>query len=202
MKVISHRGISSEHPENTIKAFQEMVGLGVYGIEADVRVTADNVAILYHDRYCYDRPVLEMTRREVSARVGYEVPKLKHLLEKVDGVMINLEIKTPLALNAVLNVLDDFPGRDYMITSFWYPVIRQISKLTNYPCGLVVTSVHDFEFFKNLKTEYLVWDIEFFDIESIEKLPNKKHILCGVRGHEKVDSGIWGVITDFPKKFL
>ena len=47
--IIAHRGVSAEKPENTLAAFRRALALDVDGIELDVRVTRDGVAVVFHD---------------------------------------------------------------------------------------------------------------------------------------------------------
>ncbi len=48
-KLVAHRGLSSEAPENTSKAFELAVKQGFYGIECDVRKTLDDQFVIMHD---------------------------------------------------------------------------------------------------------------------------------------------------------
>lgn len=48
-KLIAHRGLSSEAPENTSKAFELAVKKGFYGVECDVRKTLDDHFVIMHD---------------------------------------------------------------------------------------------------------------------------------------------------------
>lgn len=45
----AHRGASSYAPENTLSAFNLGIKMGANGIETDVQLTKDNVAVLFHD---------------------------------------------------------------------------------------------------------------------------------------------------------
>ncbi|MHB8670913.1 MAG: glycerophosphodiester phosphodiesterase [Acidimicrobiales bacterium] len=45
----AHRGASAHAPENTLEAFALAVRLGASGLESDVWLTADGVAVLAHD---------------------------------------------------------------------------------------------------------------------------------------------------------
>lgn len=47
--LISHRGESISHPENTIVAFEAALANGLIIQECDVRMTSDNVPVLLHD---------------------------------------------------------------------------------------------------------------------------------------------------------
>lgn len=49
IKIQGHRGYSELYPENTMLAFQKCYESGAYGIETDVRKTADGEFILIHD---------------------------------------------------------------------------------------------------------------------------------------------------------
>lgn len=47
--IIAHRGASLEAPENTIRAFERAIGIGVDRIELDLRRTRDDGIVVLHD---------------------------------------------------------------------------------------------------------------------------------------------------------
>ena len=47
--LFGHRGARGLYPENTLEGFAETVAIGVDGIELDVGVTADGIAVVSHD---------------------------------------------------------------------------------------------------------------------------------------------------------
>jgi glycerophosphoryl diester phosphodiesterase len=49
--VYAHRGASSEFLENTRAAFERAVEIGADGIETDVQISKDHVAMLWHDEH-------------------------------------------------------------------------------------------------------------------------------------------------------
>jgi len=49
--VFAHRGASAEMMENTRKAFDRALEYAIDGIETDVQLSRDEVAVLWHDRY-------------------------------------------------------------------------------------------------------------------------------------------------------
>ena len=53
--IIGHRGSSALAPENTLAAFRHAIADGADGIEFDVRLSSDGVAVVIHD------PTLERT---------------------------------------------------------------------------------------------------------------------------------------------
>src|SRR2546426_11966963 len=48
--VFAHRGGGALAPENTIAAFDNGLRLGADGLELDVRLSRDGVAVVHHDR--------------------------------------------------------------------------------------------------------------------------------------------------------
>ena len=49
--VYAHRGASTEVMENTRPAFDKALGYAIDGIETDVQLSRDEVAVLWHDRF-------------------------------------------------------------------------------------------------------------------------------------------------------
>lgn len=49
--IFSHRGASLEAPENTPCAFDKSLEYGIDGIETDVQLSRDDIAVLWHDRF-------------------------------------------------------------------------------------------------------------------------------------------------------
>jgi glycerophosphoryl diester phosphodiesterase len=48
--IIAHRGASARAPENTLAAFRRAIADGSDGVEFDVRLAADGVPVVFHDR--------------------------------------------------------------------------------------------------------------------------------------------------------
>jgi len=48
-KLVAHRGASMLAPENTLASAEQAAGLGVYGLEGDIRISQDGVLFLMHD---------------------------------------------------------------------------------------------------------------------------------------------------------
>jgi glycerophosphoryl diester phosphodiesterase len=137
----AHRGLhdnNSAAPENSLKAFQKAVEQG-YGIELDVQLTKDLVAIVLHDynlkRTCgIDFRVAEHTYDELKRYHLFQskekIPTLREVLDLVAGkVPLIIELKIPWTAGALCTVvseeLRDYKGL-YCIESFnpfgliWY----------------------------------------------------------------------------------
>jgi glycerophosphoryl diester phosphodiesterase len=71
MLIYAHRGASAEFPELTLAAYEGAVAQGADGFECDVRLTKDEVPVLWHDATMLARAanrglIAEMTYKEVS----------------------------------------------------------------------------------------------------------------------------------------
>ena len=80
----AHRGLVQYGPENTIDAFQAAVDYGCEGIELDVRLSKDGVAIVVHDSSMtrmtdgkITEEICNLTAKEICAA---EIPYAGHLL--------------------------------------------------------------------------------------------------------------------------
>src|SRR3954451_14855922 len=77
--LFAHRGARAHAPENTIEAFTLALRLGATGLESDVWITSDGVAVLDHDGVVRQglrrRPIADLTR----AQLPDHVPTLEEL---------------------------------------------------------------------------------------------------------------------------
>lgn len=49
--IYAHRGANKEAAENTLAAFERALRYGIDGIETDVQMSRDEIAVLFHDRF-------------------------------------------------------------------------------------------------------------------------------------------------------
>jgi glycerophosphoryl diester phosphodiesterase len=99
-KIISHRGEHDNNSiiENTLQAFEIARANGVWGIECDIRWTADLVPVVSHDpcgKRLFGDPALlsELSFAEVRARMP-QIPSLTELVAEFGGnTHLMLEIK-------------------------------------------------------------------------------------------------------------
>lgn len=107
----AHRGASAHAPENTIEAFELACRLGASGIESDVWLTADGVAVLDHDgvvgRGLRRRAIGTVDRASLPAHV----PSLAEFYEIIGtGCELSLDVKDPAVVPAVLAVAHNAGG--------------------------------------------------------------------------------------------
>ncbi len=51
VKLTSHRGLTTPFPENSLKAIQAIIEMGLHGVEVDLRTTMDDHIIIIHDKH-------------------------------------------------------------------------------------------------------------------------------------------------------
>jgi glycerophosphoryl diester phosphodiesterase len=73
-----------------LDAFRAAAEQGAHGIELDVRRTADNVLVIFHDAHLGDGKVV---RETASGELPEWVPTLAEALEACSDLWINIEIK-------------------------------------------------------------------------------------------------------------
>jgi len=100
----AHRGARAHAPENTLEAFRLALRLGATGLESDVWLTADGVAVLDHDgvvgRGVRRHPIAGVTRRDLP---GY-VPTLEELYASCGAAFeLSLDVKDATATRVVID---------------------------------------------------------------------------------------------------
>jgi glycerophosphoryl diester phosphodiesterase len=103
--LFAHRGARAHAPENTIEAFTLALRLGATGLESDVWLTSDGVAVLDHDGVVGGpfrrRPLSAVPRDDLPGHI----PALADLYEAVGpSVPVSLDVKDPAAFDEVLRV--------------------------------------------------------------------------------------------------
>ena len=110
-EIVAHRGIPTEAPENTLASFQRAIELGADAVELDVRLTSDNVPVIFHYFYLqattstsgaiFDfsldqlRDVEVFCRNNPAAPAGH-ISTLPEILETIGGrIGLEIEIKGP-----------------------------------------------------------------------------------------------------------
>lgn len=103
----AHRGARAHAPENTLDAFELALRLGASGLESDVWLTADGVAVLDHDgvvkKGLRKRPISEIDRSELPEHI----PTLRELLDSCGTEFsLSLDLKDPESATAIVEVID------------------------------------------------------------------------------------------------
>ncbi|MGQ5523087.1 glycerophosphodiester phosphodiesterase [Chitinimonas sp. PSY-7] len=213
MQLLAHRGYHAVCPENTLEAFAAALQLGFAGIETDVRVSADNEAILFHNRVSKAGvPVAALTRKQLSESCGYTVPTLAEALHAFPNTLWNIEIKTPAAASLALPMLSQYEeSHQLLVTSFRHEIVLAAAEQLTVDCGFlnahrpatINSLVHTAMYHHNLRT--LVWDCEIVDPDILRQA-NTLGFHNAVYGantpyeHSLMrEFGVHTLITDFPQ---
>ena len=102
MKIYAHRGASKDFPEHTRAAYLAAIEQGADGFECDLRLTKDNVAILWHDadlKRCADNDAVVADSTYSQLKAIY--PQILTLDEFLDFAIVEkksllLETKHPV----------------------------------------------------------------------------------------------------------
>jgi len=218
MKVLSHRGyhIGADIHENTLAAFERAIESGVDGIETDIRLSADEQPVLFHDRLAPDdRPVEALTRRQLEEIAGYEIPTLDEILTRWPEVFWNLEVKSPAAIGPTIDAVKRHARvDDILVTSFRHDVVLQCAQRLEAACGLIVAHApvdvpQMLEPWKALpRVRTIVWDFNVSDREIVSQSRQcgfEVYVYGVVTCPEHEQCREWkldGVITDFPDRAL
>jgi glycerophosphoryl diester phosphodiesterase len=109
----AHRGFSAVEAENSMAAFQAAIDLGYRYLETDSRVTADGIAVAFHDG-ALDRVTNHVGRlrdlkwdQVAEARIyGREpIPLLDDVLATFADVAINIDVKSHSAIGPTLDAV-------------------------------------------------------------------------------------------------
>ncbi len=137
VKLIAHRGAHDHRQkiwENTDEAFERAQALGCWGIEFDVRSTADGVLVVHHDptlARLWGRPeaIKDLDFKALHA-LAPEVPTLDDVVCRYGGKLhLFIELKVPfdneLMLCKMLDLLS--PMKDYHLISLDAGLFKRLS---------------------------------------------------------------------------
>jgi glycerophosphoryl diester phosphodiesterase len=102
--ISAHRGGCETAPEGTYAAYRAALAAGAEYLEFDVRLTADQHLVAYHDaRLASGQPVAATSYAELCRAAGYEVPTTSELIQLMAGrAGAHIDLKDPAAGAAVV----------------------------------------------------------------------------------------------------
>lgn len=105
LRVLAHRGLATNAPENTLLAFLTALSAGATHLETDVHASLDGVAVISHDpdlaRLGRDVRIDQLTVTElkhVNLGKGQFVPSLAEALDAFPEALFNIDIKADAAV--------------------------------------------------------------------------------------------------------
>lgn len=126
-RLLAHRGLATEHVENTIPAFRAAVAQGAQYLECDVHASSDGVAVVAHDPDLrrllgIDGVVEQYTAASLAALdlgEGVGFPSLQDALQAFPGIRFNIDVKSSAAAGpAAAAILAAGAADRVLLTSF------------------------------------------------------------------------------------
>jgi len=137
---IGHRGAAGLAPQNTLRAFQRALDLGVDAVEFDVRQTRDGALVVIHSEELAEttngrglvgeRTLAEI--RQLDAGQGERIPTLNEVLDLLKGkVLLDVDLKRPGYEEQVVTALRDHGvDDDALINSLTAESLRRVRALS------------------------------------------------------------------------
>ncbi|MBH0108758.1 glycerophosphodiester phosphodiesterase [Salinibacterium sp. NG22] len=126
-RVLAHRGLAVEAPENTLLAFAKAVAVGAHYIETDVHVSLDGVAVVAHDpsltrvagrNIMVDQLTMTELRR-IDLGEGQGFCSLGEALDAFPETRFNIDVKNKGAVLPTARAIRDIHAVDrVLVTSF------------------------------------------------------------------------------------
>ncbi len=113
-------------------AFERAVALGADMIELDVRRTADDELVIFHDGAVGTQRVGSLTLAELRRRAVAEVPRLRDVLDWASGrIPLDVELKEGGYVGRVTELLATFvaDGGELLVTSFVDSILSKLHEL-------------------------------------------------------------------------
>ena len=208
-KIIGHRGLPHIYRENSITSLNKAFEYCEY-VETDVRITADNNLILFHDPDINGQFINELSTEEILHKLN-DVEKDELILSSRDQIegKVNFEIKTNSLEKTQIDILFQkmlsILSPEDIITSFNWKAIQDFKELFTCHYGIILDqedalfqakslSIHDEHLF--FMVERALLDSRNFD------LPFQKTGVWTVNDEKDfqhfMELGVFGVITDIP----
>ena len=208
-KIFGHRGLPHIYRENSITGLNKAFEYCDY-VETDVRITADNNLILFHDPDINGELINELSTEEILNKLN-DVEKDELILSSRDQIegKVNFEIKTNSLEKTQIDILFQkmlsLLSPQDIVTSFNWKAIQDFKELFTCHYGIILDqedalfqakslSIHDEHLF--FMVEKTLLDSRNFD------LPFQKTGVWTVNDEKDfqhfMELGVFGIITDIP----
>lgn len=137
-RVLAHRGLATEAPENTLLAFAKAAAVGTAYIETDVHVSSDGIAVVSHDPSLarvaarkVDVAQLTMAElRRIDLGHGQGFASLEEALDAFPDLRFNVDVKVAGAVTPTVAALQRTRAASrVLLTSFSDPRRRRLGAL-------------------------------------------------------------------------
>lgn len=199
--LLGHRGARAlkSIPENTPASFDQAVADGCDGFEFDVRLTADEEAVVCHDPEAAGFEISRATAKQVS-----QLPRLRDVLQRYRDSFLDIELKVKGLERILLDLfLRHKPRRGFVVSSFQPGALKSVHALdVTIPLGLICESKTQLRLWNELPVQYVIPQQELVDSELVRKIKGagKKVFVWTVNDPADMkriaEYGIDGIISD------
>jgi glycerophosphoryl diester phosphodiesterase len=205
--LLGHRGARADKPvpENTLASFDLALAQGCDGFEFDVRLTADEQAVVCHDATTHGLKIAESSAEKLA------LPLLREVLARYRSTaFLDIELKVAGLETITADLLRRLgPGRGFVISSFLPEVLQTIHALDRtVPLGLICETLAEFSRWRELPVEYVIPHYNLVSKSLIDevKASGKKIFVWTVNATVDMKrfskQGVDGIISDHPKRLL
>src|SRR5262252_5938689 len=167
--LLGHRGARSlkSIPENTIASFDRALADGCDGFEFDVRLTADEEAVVCHDVEVSSCVVSRTPAEQIS-----QLPRFRDVLERYRDSFLDIELKVKGLERITLDLfLRHKPRRGFVVSSFLPGVLKSLHDLdASVPLGLICEFENQLRLWNELPVQYVIPHRALVDGELIRKI--------------------------------
>jgi glycerophosphoryl diester phosphodiesterase len=155
--LLGHRGLRSRSfsiRENTIAAFDLALQHGCDGFEFDVRLSADNRAVI-----CHGARFAGITIARAACTRLRLLPLLDNILERyASRAFLDIELKVPGIESFMLDIVFRFPPvRGYVISSFLPKVLIDLRRRSeSVPLGIICETDAQLSIWRHLPVHYVI----------------------------------------------
>ena len=199
--LLGHRGARAVKsiPENTIASFDRALADGCDGFEFDVRLTADDEAVVCHDAKTGGFEVSRATAKQVS-----QLPRLRDVLQRYRDSFLDIELKVKGLERITLDLfLRHKPRGEFVVSSFMPGALKSVRALdATVPLGLICESKTQLRYWSELPVQYVILEQELAEPELVRKIKGagKKVVVWTVNDPAEMlrfaEYGVDGIISD------
>jgi len=199
--LLGHRGSRALRsiPENTIASFDQALADGCDGFEFDVRLTADEEAVVCHDPKAAGFEISRATAKQVS-----QLPRLRDVLQRYRDSFLDIELKVKGLERITLDLfLRHKPRRGFVVSSFQPGALKSVHALdATIPLGLICESKTQLRLWNELPVQYVIPHQELVESELVRKIKGagKKVFVWTVNDPADMkrfaEYGVDGIISD------
>lgn len=202
--LLGHRGARANKsiPENTLASFDQALADGCDGFEFDVRLTADEEAVICHDPKADGIEISRATAKQLS-----RLPRLHDVLQRYRDSFLDIELKVKGLERITLDLfLRHKPRRGFVVSSFVPGVLKSLhGEDATIPLGLICEFENQLRLWSELPVQYVILHHALVESELVRKVKGtgKKVMVWTVNDPADMrrlrDQGADGIISDDTK---